>query len=51
MLGLLGAEPAHQPLQRVAQMPLAQVQLGIREAGADRVGETVVVAGDAPVGR
>ena len=36
MLGLLGAELAHQPLQRVAQVPLAHVQLGVGEAGTQR---------------
>ncbi len=33
----------HQSLKRVAQVPLAQVQLGVGEAGANSVREPVVV--------
>src|SRR5680860_514176 len=39
----LGGELSHQRLQRMPQMPLTQVQLGLREASAHRVGETVIV--------
>ena len=45
---VLGADLAHQSLQRVAQVPLAQVQIGLREAGTDRVREAAIVVGGAP---
>ena len=45
---VLGADLAHQPLQRVAQVPLAQVQLGVREASTNRVREPVVVVAHDP---
>ena len=44
----LSADLAHQPLQRVPQMPLAQVQLSAWEARADGVRQAGVVVADDP---
>lgn len=42
------AELGHEPLQRTAQGPLAQVELGLREGGAHGPVEPVVVVADDP---
>jgi len=48
MPGLLSSELCHQSLKRVAQMPLAQVQLGVREASTNGVRKAVVVVAHSP---
>jgi hypothetical protein len=48
VLRLLAAQLAHQPLQCVAQVPLADVQLGVGEPGADRIREPIVVVAHDP---
>jgi hypothetical protein len=44
----LGANLAHQPLQSMAQVPLAQVQLGVGETAANRVHQGAVVVAHHP---
>src|SRR5512143_632027 len=48
VLGLFPADVGHQPLERVTQMPLAQIQLGLREASANGVREAVVAVAHDP---
>jgi hypothetical protein len=48
MPGLLCSELCHQSLKRVAQMPLAQVQLGVGEASTNGVRKAVVVVAHNP---
>jgi hypothetical protein len=48
LVGRVGADLGHQPLERVAQVPLAEVKLGPREAGTHRVGQAAVVVAHDP---
>src|SRR5680860_1172953 len=46
VLRLVAVDLVHQPFQRVAQMPLAQVKLGLREGGSHGGVEAAVVVAD-----